>query len=85
MKKGRVEKIDVKEIFQRHPWLRPDQRSVILFLAEKRRGAFEAEIRTALDIPKSTMWRIVKGLEEEGVVEVQQLRRQNYIKLRKLK
>lgn len=83
LRKRRENRIDVKEILKNHPWLRPEQRSIILLLAEKRGGVFEAEIRNVLDLPKSTTWRIIRRLEEEDIVEVQRIRGQNYVVLKK--
>ncbi len=79
----RRKRIDVNRILRENPWLRPEQRSILLLLAERGGGAFEADIREALDLPKSTVWRNIKRLEEEGIIEIRQVRRQNYIRIRK--
>jgi uncharacterized membrane protein len=78
-------KIDVEAVLREYPWLRSDQREVIRFLAEKRDGIFESDLRNAFDLPKSTMWRLIKRLEDEEIVTVSQLRGQNYIELKKRK
>ncbi len=74
--------VDLERLFREKPWLNPDQRRVIEFLAGKKGSAFEAEIREAGNQPKSTVWRIIKKLEDEGIVTVEQLRGQNYVTLR---
>lgn len=84
-RKRRKDVFDIEGILENHPWLRPEQRSVLLLLAEKGGGAFEAEIRNVLDLPKSTTWRIIRRLEEEDIVDVQQIRGQNYVKLKKMR
>jgi uncharacterized membrane protein len=78
-------KIDVEAVLREYPWLRSDQREVIRYLAEKRDGIFESDLRNAFDLPKSTMWRLIKRLEDEDIVTVSQLRGQNYIELKKRK
>jgi uncharacterized membrane protein len=78
-------KIDVEAVLRDYPWLRSDQREIIRFLAEKRDGIFESDLRKAFDLPKSSMWRLIKRLEDEEIVTVTQLRGQNYIKLKKRK
>ncbi|RLI35975.1 hypothetical protein DRO66_06520, partial [Candidatus Bathyarchaeota archaeon] len=78
-------KVDVEEVLKGYPWLRSDQQEVIRFLAEKKDGIFESDLRQAFDIPKSSMWRLIKRLEDEDIVTVTQLRGQNYIKLKKQK
>jgi len=82
IKKRRGQKVNTEKIFRMYPWLKQEHRTIILLLAEKG-GAFEAEIREKLELPKSTAWRIMKKLEEEDILEIQQVRGQNYVKLRK--
>jgi uncharacterized membrane protein len=78
-------KVDVEEVLKGYPWLRSDQQEIVRFLAEKKDGIFESDLRQAFDIPKSSMWRLIKRLEDEEIVTVTQLRGQNYIKLKKQK
>ena len=77
------QKINTEKIFKKYPWLREDQKDVVRFLAEKKDGIFESELRKVQKIPKSSMWRLIKRLEEENILEVTQLKGQNYIKLKK--
>jgi uncharacterized membrane protein len=85
VRRRREEKIDVEAVLREYPWLRSDQREVVRFLAEKRDGIFESDLRKAFDLPKSSMWRLIKRLEDEEIVTVRQLRGQNYIELKKRK
>jgi uncharacterized membrane protein len=80
----RTRSIDTAPIFRVYPWLREDQRDVVRYLAQRPDGVFEAELRRVFRTPKSSMWRLIKKLEEEGILHVEQLRQQNYIKLRKV-
>ena len=75
--------VDVEAVLQAYPWLRPDQQAVIRFLADQRAGVFESDLRKAFDLPKSSMWRLIKRLEDEGIVTVRLLRGQNYIELKR--
>lgn len=62
--------------------LRPEDQQVLKFLAEKEGAAFESEIRTKFQLPKTTIWRLVKRLEREELVEIRKAGGQNLIKLK---
>ena len=64
------------------PWLREDQKAVIRYLAQHRNGVFESELREVFHTPKSSMWRLIKKLEEAGLLTVTERRRQNFIQFR---
>src|SRR5918996_783188 len=64
------------------PHLRPEDQEVLKFLAEKEGAAFESEIRSKFQLPKTTIWRLVKRLEREELVEIRKAGGQNLIKLR---
>jgi hypothetical protein len=72
----------VHNIFVERPHLRPEDQEVLKFLAEKEGAAFESEIRSKFQIPKTTVWRLVKRLEREELVEIRKAGGQNLIKLR---
>lgn len=78
----RGRRIDVNTIVARYPWLREDQKAVIRYLAQHRSGVYEAQLREVFHIPKSSMWRLIKKLEEAGILTVTQHRRQNFIRIR---
>ncbi|WP_069806959.1 helix-turn-helix transcriptional regulator [Vulcanisaeta thermophila] len=46
-------------------------------------GAYEVDIARQLGIPRTTVWRIIKRLEDAGVVEVRKVRGRNYVVLRR--
>jgi uncharacterized membrane protein len=75
-------RIDADQIFRVYPWLREDQKDVVRYLATRGDGVFEAELRARFGVPKSSMWRLIKKLEEEDILTVRQLRQQNYIELK---
>lgn len=72
----------VSRIFEEKPHLRQEDRDVLQFLAEKEGAAFESEVRTRFQLPKTTVWRLVKRLEREELVEIRKAGGQNLIKLR---
>ncbi|MDQ3961115.1 MAG: hypothetical protein M3230_01375 [Thermoproteota archaeon] len=72
----------VHNILVERPHLRPEDQEVLKFLAEKEGAAFESEIRSKFQLPKTTIWRLVKRLEREELVEIRKAGGQNLIKLR---
>lgn len=73
--------VDLEKVFKQKEHLRTDEKAVLRFIQESN-GAFITEIRKRFDIPKSTGWRMVKRLEEEGVIDVSRVGRETYLKLR---
>jgi uncharacterized membrane protein len=71
----------VGKIVEEKPHLRPEDQDVLRYLAEKEGAAFESEIRTKFQLPKTTIWRLVKRLEREELVEIRKAGGQNLIKL----
>lgn len=72
----------VIRILEERAHLRPEDQQVLKFLAEKEGAAFESEIRTKFQLPKTTIWRLVKRLEREELVEIRKAGGQNLIKLK---
>jgi len=63
--------------------LHTDDLQVLNFLREAGRPVTESEIREKFkELPKTTVWRIVKRLEERGFVEIRKVGGQNRISLR---
>lgn len=75
---------DKETIFRAKPELRQDDKEIIAFVSEKGGRVFESELRKKFLLPRTTMWRAVKRLEREGIVEIEKVDQQNLIKLRKL-
>jgi uncharacterized membrane protein len=75
-------RIDVDTILMQFPWLREDQKAVIRYLAQQRSGVFESELREVFHTPKSSMWRLIKKLEDAGLLTVTERQRQNFIQIR---
>lgn len=74
--------VDLDRIFGEKPYLRPEDKDAINFLAEKGGEAFESELREKFQLPKTTMWRLVKRLEREELVEIKKAGGQNLIRIR---
>lgn len=72
----------VHRIIEERSHLRQEDRDVLVFLAQNEGAAFESEVRTKFQLPKTTVWRLVKRLEREELVEIRKAGGQNLIKLR---
>lgn len=71
----------VTKILEEKPHLRPEDQHVLKYLAENDGAVFESELRTKFQLPKTTIWRLVKRLEREELVEIRKTGGQNLIKL----
>jgi uncharacterized membrane protein len=57
---------------------------VIQFLVDKDGKAFEAEIRQKFsDIPRTSLWRLIKRLEKMGLVSIKKIGLENRVELKK--
>jgi len=75
---------DKETIYKIKPELRQDDKEIIAFIFEKGGQVYESELRKKFLMPRTTMWRAVKRLEREDVVEIEKIDQQNLIKLRKM-
>jgi hypothetical protein len=65
------------------PQLKLEDQQVLRFLAQNQGAAFESEIRNHFqELPKTTIWRLIKRLEREDCIEIRKAAGQNLIKLR---
>lgn len=75
---------NVEKILKANPQLMQEDRDVIKFLAEKEGKAFEAEIRERFpDIPRTSLWRLVRRLERLGIIEVKKIGLENRVELKR--
>jgi len=79
-----VRSIDLDRILQMKPYLKLEDQEALQFLAEGGGEAFETELRERFKLPKTTIWRMVKRLEREGIVEVRKVGGQNLIRIREV-
>ena len=63
--------------------LREDDKELVKFIFNNEGEALESELRKKFLQPRTTMWRAVKRLEREGVIEIEKKDLQNLVKLRK--
>lgn len=75
---------DKETIYKIKPELRQDDKEIIAFILEKGGQVYESELRKKFLMPRTTMWRAVKRLEREEIVEIEKIDQQNLIKLRKM-
>jgi uncharacterized membrane protein len=73
--------IDVQKIFKQHD-LREEEMEAIQFIASKNGQSLEAELFSNLNLPRTTTWRMVRRLDEMGIIEIDKFRRQNLIVIR---
>ena len=72
---------DLDKLFGEHPNLRMDDKEVIRFLAQNRGETFAAEVRDRFDIPRTSLWRMIRRLEGEEIIEVATIGGQSLIRL----
>ena len=72
----------VYQIKLNKPYLRNDDKNLLDYLCEKEGIAFESEIRNKFILPRTSLWRLIKRLEREELVEVTKIGGQNLIKLK---
>ena len=75
--------LDLETIFKLKPDLREDDKELIKFIFDNDGEVLESELRKNFLQPRTTMWRAVKRLEREGVIEIEKKDLQNLVKLRK--
>jgi len=79
----KTETTDTETIFKLKPDLREDDKEIVRFISNNGGQVLESELRKKFLQPRTTMWRAVKRLERNGVVEIEKKDLQNLVKLRK--
>jgi uncharacterized membrane protein len=72
---------DLDRLFEEHSHLRLDDKEVLRFLAESGGGVFAAELRERFNVPRTSLWRMIRRLEKEEVVEVSTIGGQSLVKI----
>jgi len=62
--------------------LREDDKEIINFISANGGQAYESELRKKFLQPRTTMWRAVKRLERQGIIEIEKKDLQNIVKLK---
>jgi len=78
-----TDSLDTETIFNLRPLLREDDKEIIKFISENGGQALESELRKKFLQPRTTMWRAVKRLERQGIIEITKKDLQNLVKLKK--
>ena len=81
--KTNTDSLDPETIFNLRPLLREDDKEIIKFISENGGQALESELRKKFLQPRTTMWRAVKRLERQGIIEITKKDLQNLVKLKK--
>jgi len=80
----RGRKPNIEKIIKDHPYLRQEERDVLVFLAENNGKAFESEIRKRFpEIPRTSLWRLIRRLEKEEIVKIRKVGPGNMVELNK--
>jgi uncharacterized membrane protein len=77
-----TEAIDTEAIFKMKPDLREDDKEIVRFISNNGGQVFESDLRKKFLQPRTTMWRAVKRLERNGVIEIEKKDLQNLVKIR---
>jgi uncharacterized membrane protein len=72
---------DLEALFADKPHLRLDDKEVIRFLAENGGESFAAEIRERFNVPRTSLWRMIRRLQREEVVEVHNIGGQSLVRI----
>ncbi len=80
--KKEVRHVDAEALLRSRPQLRLEDREAMQYLADSGGEAFETELREKFQLPKTTIWRQVRRLQREGLVEVRKIGGQNLIRIR---
>jgi uncharacterized membrane protein len=73
---------DIENIFNLRPDMREDDKEIIKFISANGGEALESDLRKKFLQPRTTMWRAVKRLERQGVIEISKKDLQNLVKLK---
>ncbi|RLF90713.1 transcriptional regulator, partial [Thermococci archaeon] len=61
--------------------LNDDEIRAIKYLLDVGGRSSQADLRKALDLPKTTVWRMVRRLEQMGLIKVYKVGRENWVEL----
>ncbi|UCD45593.1 MAG: hypothetical protein JSV27_03660 [Candidatus Bathyarchaeota archaeon] len=76
-----VRVIDLEKIFRENTSLRLDEREVIRFIAERGGEAFANEVRERFDIPRSSAWRLLRRMTNEGILVEEKVENKSFYKI----
>jgi len=77
----RKKEYDLEKMMSDYTHLRVDDKEVLRFIANKGGESFAAEIRDRFEIPRTSLWRMIRRLEGEEVIEVDNIGGQSLVRL----
>ncbi len=75
------ESVDSDEIVTQE--MREDDKQLVSYLEKNGGQAFERDLRKKFLLPRTTMWRAVKRLERQGIIQIEKKDFQNLVRLKK--
>jgi uncharacterized membrane protein len=72
---------DLEKIYEENPRLRMDDKEVIRYIAENRGELFANEIRERFDIPRTSLWRMIRRLKDKEILEERKVGGQSLISI----
>jgi len=79
----KTDSLGTETIFNLRPEMREDDKEIVKFISENGGQVLESDLRKKFLQPRTTMWRAVKRLERQGVIEISKKDLQNLVKLKK--
>jgi uncharacterized membrane protein len=73
--KGRV-------LVSKNQMLNEEEKRILIFLSKKRGKAFETELARSLELSRTSAWRHVRNLEDQGLVVTEKLGSQNLVRIK---
>ena len=74
--------IDIENILNSRPDMREDDKEIVRFISQNGGEALESDLRKKFLQPRTTMWRAVKRLERQGLIEITKKDLQNLVKIK---
>ena len=81
--KTNTDLLNTETIFNLRPEMREDDKEIVKFIFTNGGQVLESDLRKKFLQPRTTMWRAVKRLERQGVIEISKKDLQNLITLKK--
>lgn len=72
---------DLDRIYEENPRLRMDDKEVIRYIAENRGELFANEIRERFDIPRTSLWRMIRRLKDKEILEERKVGGQSLVSI----
>ena len=74
--------INIENILNSRPDMREDDKEIVRFISQNGGEALESDLRKKFLQPRTTMWRAVKRLERQGLIEITKKDLQNLVKIK---